>query len=240
MEKKGKTIIKLVFILLSLSLGQYSYAQSDTSSRKFIYYPETYAKWNYRFVAGASISSFPAVISENQVSHSPMLFGGFRIGMPLNISASINLSSNYISNYASISLICSPIQEPITIAIGGKIAGWYGQLELDAENFNSRGFILNPLINLGIRLDKLMLSIELESQYSRFFTYSENEFLGTVKEPEAGYGISINLEQPLWNDNYVVIGLKINYSKFFYQSWLSYNTIDEFLFYPEVLFGFIL
>jgi len=117
---------------------------------------------------------------------------------------------------------------------------WFGHLEMEGIRLKSYGWIINPTIYYGYDFQDFLLSCEIESQHSRMFTYSEDEYLGTLKDPAAGIGIKFNLEQPLWNDNCVSISLKLNYSKFYYQSWLAFNTIDEFLFYPELIFGFVL
>jgi hypothetical protein len=154
--------------------------------------------------------------------------------------AGLELKSNYISNYAAINIGWSYSLDPVYVQLGGKVALWYGHLSMDSESFSSNGWILSPFINVGMQFNEIYGSILLESIHSRYYTYSENEFLGIVRDPKAGLSIQLSLEQPLWNDNYVMLAAKFTYSKFFYQSWLSYSTIDDYLIYPEIIFGFLL
>ena len=111
---------------------------------------------------------------------------------------------------------------------------------MDAIHLKSYGWILNPTILYGFEFKDFVLSTEFETQHSRMFTYSEDEFLGTLRDPDAGFAIRFNVEQPLWDNNSVSISIKLNYAKFYSQSWLTYNTVDEYLFYPEIIFGLIL
>ena len=71
-------------------------------------------------------------------------------------------------------------------------------------------------------------------------TQSEDVLLGEFYRPLSAYCLNFSIEQPLWNDHWVLIQIKLNYAKFFYQSWLAYSTVDEYLLYPQFSFGFIL
>ena len=229
----------LFFILLFDSASLYA-KDDNLQQYKYIQFPKAYNKWQCVIMPGISVAKLPVIISENEISRSPLLLLDVRLGLPYNISSTLQLNTNYISNLAAISFGWTFLNESITLAAGGKISGWYGQLELDSENFSSRGWILSPFVKAGMSFDEIFFSVQLESMHSRYYTYSENEFLGIVRDPGAGLTCQFTLEQPFWNDNWVLLAIRLNYSKFFYQSWLSYSTIDDYLIYPEIIFGFIL
>jgi hypothetical protein len=45
------------------------------------------------------------------------------------------------------------------------------------------------------------------------------------------------LEQPLWNDNYVTLGIRVNHVKFFYPTWLLFPTFNRYYYIPELILG---
>jgi len=226
-----------ILIILVLSSGLLFSNETDGD---FIMYPEPYEKWDYSFLTGISVAKLPVIISENEVSHAPLGFLSFRLGLPYDITSSVELKTNYISNYAALNVGWSYLLSPVYLQIGGKVSAWFGQLSMDSENFSSNGWILSPFINVGMQFSEIYASLLIESIHSRYYTYSESEFLGIVRDPTAGVSVQLSLEQPLWHNNYVMLAAKFTYSKFFYQSWLSYSTIDDYLVYPEIIFGFIL
>ncbi len=236
--------IAIVFVIICQSffhcVSNISNSQSFEESHHFLHYPSAYHRWEFAFMSGISLAKLPVVISENEISHSPMLRLDFRIGLPYEIFAMAEISTNYISNLAGLSFGWTFFEEPIAIAVGTKISGWFGHLELDNEDFSSRGWILSPFITAGIKFEDIYTSFTVESQHSRYYTFSQNEFIGLVRDNFAGIAAQLKLEQPLWSDNYVLLGIKVTYSKFFYQSWLSYSTNNDLLIYPEIFFGIIL
>lgn len=229
-----------IFLLLVIILFIFPFSLLSEDKDQYFYYPEKYGSYEYHFLSGISVAKLPVIISENEISHSPMLFAGFRIGLPYEITGKIEVSSNYISSIAGLNFGWTFLDDPLLLSFGISVSGWYGHLELDYEDFNSRGWILSPNITLGKSFGNIYLSAIFQSIHSRYYTYSENEFLGIVRDPSAGLVSQFNIEQPLWDDHYVVLGLRVTYSKFFYQSWLSYSTIDDYLIYPEIIFGVIL
>ena len=100
--------------------------------------------------------------------------------------------------------------------------------------------ILSPYVAVGLDFGDFLLSAQLETQTNRMWTQIDDKEIARKDHKIAGVALNLNLEQPLWHNHYVVLGVKLNYAKFFYQSWISYTTIDEYLLYPEFKFAFVL
>lgn len=229
-----------LYIILILSIATTLKGQDSLYKHDYFYHPRAYNNWDYQFYAGLSVTRLPVVVVEEEISQSPMLNLGFRLGLPWDLNYTMHFNSNYIANYSNFCLYKSFDFGRHTFAIGGKAAVWFGHLQMDAIRLKSYGWILNPTILYGYDFEKFMFSVELESQHSRMFTSSDDVTLGTIREPAAGFAIRFNIEQPLWSNHCVSASIKLNYAKFYYQSWLSFNTVNEYLFYPEIHFGFIL
>lgn len=189
---------------------------------------------------GLSVTRLPYVVVEEEISHLPMIISNFRVGLPYNFSFSAQFNTNYFTNFGSGGLNWSIINNRFSFNLGGRICIWHGQMDLDNINLRAWGLIFNPNIALGYDFKKFLFSLELEAQYSKFSTYTDGVFIGTIDEPKSGFAFKINIEQPLWNDHWIDLSLKLNYTRFYYQSWLTFSTIKEFLFYPEFTIGFIL
>ena len=240
MIKIQTTGIFLIFLLLTSIQCCCSDTIASPYKDDYFYYPKSIKPWESVFYVGLSLTRLPSVVVEEEISQSPMLYIGYRLGLPWNLSSYWHFNSNYISNYGNSCLYWSYSLGRHTLAVGGKIAMWFGHLQMDAIHLKSYGWIINPTILYGIEFKDFVLSAEFETQHSRMFTFSEDEYLGTLKYPTAGYAVKFNIEQPLWKKNCVSLSVKFNYAKFYYQSWLTFNTLDEYLFYPEIHFGFIL
>lgn len=233
-------IYYLKFIFLSLFLFCNDLSGKEKDSMLYIFHPSRYDTWDYHFLCGASVTRLPIAIVEEEISYSPMAVVNFRLGLPVGLSFNLQFNSNYIANNGNLGLSWTFIDDKFSFAVAGKSSIWFGHLEMDAIRLKSYGLILSPAIIAGYRTNRFLLSAEFETQHSFFWTFSEDEKLGTLREPWAGFGLKFNLEHPLWKNQWIAIALKLNYSKFYYQSWLSYSTIDEFLLYPEIHIGFVL
>lgn len=231
---------RIVLFILFLLKSTLVIAQDSLYKYDSFYYPRAFNKWDYMFYTGLSVTRLPVVVVEEEISQSPMLNLGFRLGLPWSINYTMHFNTNYISNYSNFCFYKSIDIGRHTIAFGGKIAVWFGHLQMDAIHLKSYGWIINPTVLYGYDFEKFLLSVEIESQHSRMFTSSDDIFLGTIKEPASGFAIKFNIEQPLWKNHCITTSIKLNYAKFYYQSWLSFNTVNEYLLYPEIHFGFIL
>ena len=55
-----------------------------------------------------------------------------------------------------------------------------------------------------------------------------------------GVAVTFILEQPFYKERHVSVGFRAAYSNFNWQLWSLYDTFDRNLFYPQLIFGFIL
>lgn len=231
--------IKTLFISI-LFLNIISALTVSAESNNNYYYPKTDSLWHFRFISELSATALPKIVVEEEISYSPIIGFGMDIKSPYHISSSLGFYSNYFSNYGIASLKWHPINSKFSLSIGSKVAVWFGHLELDAVHLKSWGVLLYPTITVGYDFNKFLITADFESQHSNMHTFSEDDYLGTIKTFDAGFGAKLSLEQPFCGSSSVILSAKINYAKFYYQSWLSYSTLDEYLFYPEFIISYII
>ena len=233
-----KNILGIVIVLFTVCIMDVSAKSDADTSRKYYLSAKILQPWGLEYIVGLSVSHLPSIVVEEEISQSPMLMFGVKLGMPYNFDFALSFQSNYIANYGLSELYWNMIDNKFSLSFGVKFAMWFGHLEMDAIHLKSYGGILYPSIKMSYDFDKYVISSELESQHSQMTTSSEGEILGTLREPSAGFALRLSIEQELWESQIVALSVKINYAKFYYQSWLSFTTIDEYLFYPEILFAF--
>jgi hypothetical protein len=194
-----------------------------------------------RIAAGVHLTLLPREVVEEEIGQSPVANLDFRLGLPWNISLTSNFHTNYIVNSGGIGFQWSFAGNKFPLAVGSEANMWFGHVEFRAIQLKSWGLINTPYIIIGADFDDVLVSLRAEMHQSMLVTHDGDEnYLGKQTDPFAGFAFEFVVEQPLWRDNWVSLGVKVNYSRFYYQSWLSYNTVKEYLTYPEFLFAFAL
>ena len=236
------SIKKLLVAILLLFLYGNSIALPNDSIRenkRYFLYPKAYKPWKSTFCSGISITRLPTEIVEAEVNTSPVIATDYRLGMPWKLSMGLKFSSNYITNLGSFTLYRSFINKRFSFAMGGSFSIWFGHLDFPEIKLKSMGLIYTPMFSVGYDFRKFFLTLTAEMNYSSMKTFADDKLLGQFNDPKSLYSLKLSLEQPLWNNHSVILSVKNNYARFYYQSWLSYTTIKEFLYYPEFSFGFI-
>jgi hypothetical protein len=217
----------------------YTVAQNQPSPKTF-FSPVTNKNWTARFALGLSVSKLPQEIVEEEINTSPMLTGGAKLWLPGNVLASCELKMNYIANLSTLSLQWVPVHNKFQLGMGIYGSVWFGHLQMRAIRLKSFGVITGPYILAGYDFKKVLLSARIESQISYYKTSCEDVLLHEVIQPKSGISARFTIEQPLWRNHWTALGFTLNYAKFYYQSWLSYSTLNEYLIFPEITFSFIL
>ena len=97
MEKiKYKTVLTIFF---SLFIQAGLYGQDTLYKYDYFYFPKAYQKWDNKIFIGLSVTRLPVVVVEEEISQSPMLNLGFRLGLPWELNITSHFNTNYISTY---------------------------------------------------------------------------------------------------------------------------------------------
>jgi hypothetical protein len=97
-----------------------------------------------------------------------------------------------------------------------------------------------PNLTVGYEFSQFTISIKGELILITSLTQSADDLeVASDVNAYSGYAITIAVEQPLWKDNYFLVGLKINQVKFYYPQWAAFSTFDRLFFIPEFTVGFV-
>jgi hypothetical protein len=227
----------IYFVFISTLFSQ----EINDSCRTFIYFPKEIPKWDLRYTLGFTLAYIPKAIVEEEIYYSPLADLNIRFGLPYDFSAHGRISSIGISNNFVFGGQWSHSFGKFSFALGYDWGYWLGFLKVKGFDVVANGFINYPGLTIGLDLSDFYVSLKGELLWLTFNqTFTGENSVGGVMRELVGSAITYALEQPLWKKNYIAMGVKLYYTKFFYQSWVSFSTFDRMLFFPEFFVGFIL
>ena len=227
----------LLITLFSTCLHSQDVADTDT----YLYYPEPYNNWKYVNSVGITIGKLPKFIVDDQINQVPMLYYHGRFGLPLNFSVNAIFNTNVLTNHISAGASWHFNKGRFSFSLCDNMAFWYGFAYFDYFNSTIYGLINYPTISIGYDFGKLRATLKNEVALMMYLSKKiDNIEVLTQKDQIVNASSSLILEQPLWNENVFILGIKLNYTRYYYQSWLAYTTNQVWLFIPEFLVGLII
>jgi len=244
--RSGTLPAKSILTLLLFFLLQQGYPQEAKVADTFditmnsMRFPHQYKKWGFQIGAGLQLVRPPADLLENAIQ-APLVNIHMTFGLPWRLSLEADVSTILVSNQ---------------IAIGPRIgygfknfyfnAGWdgafvYGQLRQGGFDNSTRVFLQYPNLSLGYKLKKMAFTLKGEAVFvTRLIQTSGDKELTRSKDFYNGITVGFYLEQRLWKDNVFIFGIKDNYEKYYWPTWMIYTTFNRFYHIPELSFMWIL
>ena len=164
-----------------------------------------------------------------------------KYGLPENFLAEGGVETNIVTYHFSLGPKWNYEFGRVGLSIGTDIAFYIGQLKHFGFDTDFNGWTLYPNLSAGYRFDKFAISLksEIVLNLAQKSTQGDLEVTHDV-ETFNGFTVGLYLEQPLWKDNFIVIGIKSNFVKFYYPMWAAFTTFDRTFYIPEATFTFIL
>lgn len=187
-----------------------------------------------------SVTKLPVEVIEEEQNILPYLLGGVRLDMPVPLALDVQFQSNYLANNGSLGLEWMLQNRSLVTSIGLRTSVWFGHLEMDYFRLKTFGIDMSPSVSAGLDLGDVTLKATGFVRFSYMKTDSDDKLLLEKYTPLSAYGAALTIEQPLWNDHWVALSIGATYAKFTYHSWITYTTLEDYLFYPEATFGFVL
>lgn len=244
--RSGTLPAKSILTLLLFFLLQRGYPQEAKVADTFditmnsMRFPHQYKKWGFQIGAGLQLVRPPADLLENAIQ-APLVNIHMTFGLPWRLSLEADVSTILVSNQ---------------IAIGPRIgygfknfyfnAGWdgafvYSQLRQGGFDNSTRVFLQYPNLSLGYKLKKMAFTLKGEAVFvTRLIQTSGDKELTRSKDFYNGITVGFYLEQRLWKDNVFIFGIKDNYEKYYWPTWMIYTTFNRFYHIPELSFMWIL
>ena len=238
MKKNRITAFAADLFLIFFACGNL-YPQTNIRENSF-FYPHSLNNNEILQTLGLSSAKLPEdVVETDDVFRAPLFAYRIKYGLPENLIAEGSAESNLITFHFAAGGKWNHEFGKFTMSSGGDIAFWFGKLEQFGFDTRIQGWHFYPNLSFGYAFPNFSVSLKyelliiLDQTTHNGDTKTENIF-----DTFSGHSFGLYIEQPLWKDNFVVIGFKSNFTKFYYPLWASFSTFDRFFYIPEFVLSF--
>ena len=240
MDKKN--LIIAVFFLLSLLSSARGQAPPDTFdiTGPSMRFPHQYRKWGFQIGAGLNMVKPPKDLLENAIQ-APLVDIHMTFGLPWRLSLEADVQSILVSNQIALGPRIGYGFRNFYFNAGWDVAWIYGQIRQIGFNNSTRAWIHYPNLSVGYKLKRMAFTLKgevvfvtrlVETSGSNEISYSTNLY--------NGFNVGFYLEQRLWKNHVFIFGLKDNYEKYYWPTWMIFTTFNRFYHIPELSFMWIL
>jgi hypothetical protein len=222
-------------------LFQFSFAQQLNFSDNTFFYPHRLNFKQTIHSLGIALAKLPEdVVETDDVFRAPLFSYRIKYGLPENFLAEGSVESNIVTFNFMLGPKWNYQLYKLGFSLGTDLSYYFGKLEQFGFDTKFNGWALYPNISAGYQFEKFTLSVKSEL----VFNLAEQSKNGdSVIENDLdffnGWTIGVYLEQPFWGDNYVVLGIRSTFLKFYYPMWAAFSTFDRAFYIPEATFTFI-
>ncbi len=207
----------------------------------YVFFPAPKDPGSLDVALGLRILTVPRDIAEEELNRAPSLDLRAVMGLPLNFNVNGRVVTQYVTNYFRTGISWSRSFGRFSLAVGDDAAFWFGFVDFEGFDNRMSGWVNYPNVSAGydfgdVRLTTIGEFIYLISQRS----FAGDNEISLKKSTGAGGALSIVLEQPLWHETLVYLGVRLTWTKFHYQTWFAFSTFDRKLLFSELMFGILL
>ncbi len=192
------------------------------------------------FQIGASFSLRPYPDMEQELP-IPALDVQYKRGISANAAIVGNLSTNIYSNLLHAGIQLHVGHGRLSCGLADHIGGVYSFIKREQvfDKVYAYAVFDMLILRLGYRFDDFAFSLSLVATY----VIKSGSQVNDMKIPGGPEG-SVNdywctwaIEQPFLKNLRLSVGMSLGYTRTPYQTWMLYNTTDEWLFAPEFFFA---
>jgi hypothetical protein len=239
--QKSKTFFGLsLSAILLISAFQFAQPLNDPGLQSFLY-PQRLPSGNLKYLAGMSLANLPEdVIESDDLFRAPLFKFHALYGIPKNFSIEGSLNTNLVTWHFSLGPKWNYVFDKLSFALGYDVAYLFGGLKQFGFDSSIKGWMNYPNVAIGYKFSKFTISVKGELVLVTSLTETADDLeVESDINTFSGYTLTTVVEQALWKENYFLVGLKINWVKFYYPQWAAFSTFDRLFFIPELTVGFV-
>jgi hypothetical protein len=234
--------LAIVLLLVSTPVAVARGQTPETGKAKpFMYYPQRLPEGAWLRSAGLTAVAPPVEITEEMQVRWPAFDYHTLYGLPSGFSLDGRAAVQVLQNRLALGPRWASAVGPVSFSLGYDLAYWFGFLNVAGFDSKAHGWQGSPNISLGYDFGDFAATVKTEMMVD----YSVATFQGDLEvssnsNVNTGVAFTIALEQPFYKDQYLTLGFRAMYTKFYWETWPLFSTFDRYLFYPEVIVGFVL
>lgn len=209
-----------------------------------IYFPQAPRPGQWRKSIGVVFTTTPPELTEEIRVNVPAIDFNIQRGLSKRLFLTGRLQTQFVQSNLGVGIRWSkPFSPRLFMTVGWDATIWAGALRIkDVFNSQAYGVQTFPNVSVGYKLTRdLRLTVQSEAIMDLYYRSQVGSLAVEYNRQRInGVAFSFILEQPFYHQRHVSIGLRAAYSNFNWQLWSLYDTFDRDLFYPQLIFGFIL
>jgi len=237
-------IKQVIMILLIFMFMQAGHCQDNAAKDTFditghtLLFPDNLKPWRFRIGAGFLIAQPPMDIIEQSLQ-APMVNVNMRFGLPWKFSLACDITTIIVSSQLSFGARFGTGIRNFAINAGWDFAWAYGQYRPEGFDNVTKAWLHYPNVSLGYKLKKMAFTVKAEAVYVASIqqligkTAATGLAVASYDNYLNGFTGAFYIEQRLWKNNVLIIGLKDNYLKYYWPTWMLFSTFNRFYHIPE-------
>ena len=203
-------------------------------------YPHQLNKWAFKIAAGFNMVLPPKDLLESAIQ-APLVDIHMTFGLPWKFSLEGDVTTIVVSNQFAVGPHVGFSAKNFSVNLGWDVAFCYGQLRQAGFDNKAKIWLHYPNISFGYKLKDIAFTLkgELVGVASMVQTSGSNE-VKKSKNFYNGFTVALYIEQRLWKNHVFTIGLKDNYEKVYWPTWMLFTTFNRFYHIPELSFSWVL
>lgn len=203
-------------------------------------FPESMKTWDIRGSFSMLFTRLPIGWVETAADVPIFQLKG-RIGLPYALSFEGNIESVYFSTQIRTGLRWTYPIGRFSTRLGADIAYMFGRMHVSDFNNKAKGLLYYPHVALGYQTKELAFTLVGELNFVDILKItSGNTEISRAEKFHAGYSVGLFLEQKLWDNKVMIIGMNGYFQRFFYPAWPAFSASSRFYFIPQLNVGLVL
>jgi hypothetical protein len=240
----GAPILHMAIVSLLL-LNSAAMARGQTSeegnAKPLLYFPMPVPERAWWQSVGFTAVAPPVEITEELQVRWPAFDYHTLYGLPSGFALEGRAAVQVLQNRFAVGPRWSSAVGPISFSVGYDLAYWFGFLNVAGYDSKAHGWQGTPNVSFGYRIGDVATTVKVELLMDHSVsTYQADLEVSSNSKAASGWAFTLALEQPFYKDKYLMLGFRAMYTKFYWETWPLFSTFDRYLFYPEIIVGFIL
>ncbi|MFH1194219.1 MAG: hypothetical protein V1720_00825 [bacterium] len=210
-----------------------------TASNSFLY-PDTLHWSEYRDQLALYLAKLPEDIVEEVSAdiYAPYFSYQARFGLIYGFALTGSVSTNIITRNFQLGLQWNLCLNRLAFSLGYDASLMYGKLRGFGFDNKVYSWIFYPNISAGFAFEKFTISCKAEAAFiTKLAQYADDVESIIERNFLSGGSIGFYIEQPLWKDHIIILGVKGNYIRYYLPAWATFPTWDRYHFIPEAVIG---
>lgn len=240
MFNRHKIVSLAIPFILFTCTPQKIYGQSNFIISNSFLFPDTLDLGTYKDQITMYLAKLPEDIVEEVSAdiYAPFFAYQAKFGLIYGFSLNGSVSTNIITRNFQLGLQWSLRFSRFALSLGYDASYMYGKLKGFGFDNKVKGWLFYPNISVGAAFDKFTLTVKGELSTIPKLTQTADDIVTTTdRKFLSGGSVGFYIEQPLWKDNFVILGVRANYIRYYFPAWATFPTRDRFHFIPEAVIG---